>query len=126
MLSWTLSNVDTQILRGIRCEFSQALRERGTHEPDVEAGTIILGELLANACEHGRLPVHIALYAKNDRLQLTVADSGSGIKAAVERPAHAVRGRGFAIVERLGARITIAPGPPSIIEVVLPLRSSYR
>jgi anti-sigma regulatory factor (Ser/Thr protein kinase) len=120
MLSWTVSQADSPSLRGIRQQFSQALRERGTREPDVEAGTIILGELLANACEHGQLPVHVSLHTKSNRWRLTVADSGRGITTGIRRDEQSLRGRGLYIIERLGARISFAPGPPSTVEVVLP------
>ena len=120
MLSWTVDHADSQSLRRIRRQFSQALRERGTDETDVEAGTIILGELLANACEHGRLPVHVFLQTKQTRWRLTVKDSGGGIQQEPVRDKHSMRGRGLFIIERLGARISISPGPPSTVEVLLP------
>jgi anti-sigma regulatory factor (Ser/Thr protein kinase) len=120
LLSWTVNHADSQSLRGIRQRFAQALRERGTSQPDVEAGTIILGELLANACEHGQLPVHVSLQTNSDRWRLTVSDSGRGIKLGVERDLQSLRGRGLYIIERLGARISIAPGRPSTVEVLLP------
>jgi anti-sigma regulatory factor (Ser/Thr protein kinase) len=123
MLSWTVSHADSQSLRGIRHAFSQALRARGTRESDIEAGTIILGELLANACEHGQLPVHVSLHTKADRWRLTVSDSGRGITRAAQPDTQSLRGRGLYIIERLGARISIAPGSPSTVEVVLPFGS---
>ena len=123
MLSWTVNNADSQSLRSVRQQFSQALRARGTREPDIEAGTIILGELLANACEHGKLPVHVSLHTKQGGWRLTVADSGSGITPSLQRDALSLRGRGLYIIERLGARISIAPDSPSTVEVLLPFGS---
>jgi anti-sigma regulatory factor (Ser/Thr protein kinase) len=120
MLSWTVNTADSESLRGIRQSFSQALRERGTRESDIEAGTIILGELLANACEHGQLPVHVSLQTRANGWRLTVADSGQGITPGAPRDAQSLRGRGLYIIERLGARISFAPGPPTRVEVLLP------
>ena len=120
MLSWTVNRADSQSLRGIRQAFRQALRKLGMPESDIEAGTIILGELLANACEHGRLPVHVSLHTKESRWRLTVSDSGSGITRVAQPNLESLRGRGLYIIERLGARVSFAPGPPSTVEVVLP------
>jgi anti-sigma regulatory factor (Ser/Thr protein kinase) len=120
MLSWSVNHADSQSLRGIRQHFSQALRKHGVPESDVEAGVIILGELLANACEHGQLPVRISLDTTSKRWRLTVADSGRGIQPGFERNEQSLRGRGLFIIERLGARISIVPGPPSTVEVALP------
>jgi len=123
MLSWTVNNADSQSLRSVRQQFSQALRACGTREADIEAGTIILGELLANACEHGKLPVHVSLHTKKDGWRLKVADSGRGITPGFARDEQSLRGRGLYIIERLGARISVTQGPPSTVEVLLPFGS---
>jgi anti-sigma regulatory factor (Ser/Thr protein kinase) len=69
----------------------------------------VVGELVANALEHGRPPVGLRLERPGDdrRLRLTVRDHGSG-----PRPGHDAhprgpreRGRGLAIVRSVGGEL---------------------
>ena len=119
--SWHIANVDSPHVRQVRRSFSDALRRLGRSEGEISDGTIILGELLANACEHGRLPIRVELRPYGRRWQLNVKDSGSGFVRTI-RPYDPIadRGRGFHMVERLGASIRVSGGAFPNIEVTLP------
>jgi anti-sigma regulatory factor (Ser/Thr protein kinase) len=103
-----------------RHEFARLLRERGIADSDVESAVMILGELLANACEHGRLPVDVLLSSRGSILELRVDDSGIGVRRPAKRDPNSLRGRGFEIIERLGGRIALQGRPHSSVRVVLP------
>ncbi|HUN29070.1 MAG TPA: hypothetical protein VMV65_04660, partial [Alphaproteobacteria bacterium] len=77
--------------------------------------------LIANACEHGRIPVEIELRSLGPSLVLDVLDSGRDITRPRQRDPQSLRGRGFEIIERLGGIIEILPRPRSRVSVVLPL-----
>ena len=120
--TWNIDKVSPAIVRATRHQFTRALREIGYSEVAVEAGTLILGELLANACEHGLVPVRIELSNVGERWRLTVDDAGYGIRRPLMRDPNSLRGRGFEIIERLGATLNIAPPPRSTVQVLLPER----
>ena len=82
---------------------------------------MIFGELVANACEHGKVPVDIQLRTLRDKLVLDVLDSGRDIARPAHRNPDSLRGRGFDIIERLGGVIAIFPRPRSRVMVTLPL-----
>lgn len=107
-----------------RWDFARVLRERGFVERDVEAAVLILGELLANACEHGRMPVDVMLATKGASLELRVDDGGTGIRRPKRRDPESLRGRGFEIIERLGGRISLRGRPHSSVRVTLPVNSA--
>jgi len=120
-LSWSIDRAATPNVRQVRTSFSRELRRLGKTGQQVEAGTIVLGELLANACEHGRLPIHVELRATGRRWQLSVRDAGSGfVHRALPFDPAAYRGRGLQIVERLGCAIYVSSGAHPNIEVTLP------
>jgi anti-sigma regulatory factor (Ser/Thr protein kinase) len=119
--TWSITEVNPTIVRSTRHQFADVLRRLGYDESAVEAGTFILGELLANACEHGMIPVRIELRNDGKHWKLRVDDAGRGIRRPAKRDPNALRGRGFEIIERLGARLRIAAPPRSTVEVVLPL-----
>lgn len=118
---WSIERADSPNVRQVRTSFSQALRRLGKTEDQIGEGTLVLGELLANACEHGRLPIRVELRASGPRWRLSVRDSGSGFvhRARPFDPA-AYRGRGLQIVERLGCTIHVSNGAHPNIEVTLP------
>lgn len=103
-----------------RHELARVLRERGFGEDDVEAAVMILGELLANACEHGRMPVDVLLSSRGAALELRVDDGGVDVRRPRKRDPNSLRGRGFEIIERLGGRISLRGRPRSSVRVVLP------
>lgn len=118
--SWNIAQADSNVRR-VRQSFSEELRTRGRSEEEIADGTIILGELLANACEHGRLPVDVELRAFGNRWQLNVKDSGSGfVRAVREYDPSAERGRGLYMIEQLGGRIRVSDGASPDVEVTLP------
>lgn len=81
---------------------------------------MILGELLANACEHGRMPVDVLLSSRGAALELRVDDGGVDVRRPRKRDPNSLRGRGFEIIERLGGRISLRGRPRSSVRVVLP------
>jgi len=104
-----------------RHAFAQALRDAGHSEEDIETAVMIFGELVANACEHGKVPVDIQLRTQRNKLILDVLDSGRDIVRPGYRSPDSLRGRGFEIIERLGGVIAINPRPRSRVTVTLPL-----
>lgn len=119
---WRIAAVEPRVIRSARTQFSNVLRTARRSDDEIEIGTIILGELLANACEHGSLPVGVELRELRGQFTLAVTDAGDGITRPPRRNPTALRGRGFAIIEALGARITFFPRPRSRVEVMLPFR----
>lgn len=101
----------------------------------------VLGNLVANACEHGTGTVVVEVAASSRRLRVSVSDDGPGpagkrLRAAGRRPWWSVfasaepcpRGHGLAIVARLvretGGRVSVATpsGRPAVV-VDLPVRT---
>lgn len=103
-----------------RHELARVLSERGFGEEDVESAVMILGELLANACEHGRMPVEVMLSSRGAELELRVDDGGVDVRRPRKRDPNSLRGRGFEIIERLGGRISLRGRPRSSVRVMLP------
>jgi signal transduction histidine kinase len=106
------------LVRGDRVRLSQAV-----------------GNLLANALEHGAGTVELRSRAVGDRVRIEVSDEGSGLPAPVARLAarpragRGRRGRGLAIaseiVARHGGRILAAPSPRGArVAIELPAWSS--
>jgi anti-sigma regulatory factor (Ser/Thr protein kinase) len=118
---WQIGQLDPLLIKRSRRAFAQALRERGHMEAQVEAAVLIFGELIANACEHGRVPVDIELTSQSGQLVLQVIDSGRDIKRPPSRDPGSLRGRGFEIIERLGGRVELTRRPRSAVRVVLPI-----
>lgn len=118
--AWCVAAIDPHLMRSTRAQFSSVLRAADRSDEEIEVGTIILGELLANACEHGNLPVGVELREMRGEFTLAVTDTGHGITRPVFRDPHSLRGRGLEIIEALGANITFFSRPYSRVEVVLP------
>jgi anti-sigma regulatory factor (Ser/Thr protein kinase) len=122
--SFTIDRASSATIRRARSQFASVLGRTGVSRDDREAATLILGELLANACEHGCAPVQVQLHEQRGRYTLSVADSGRGIVRPRQRSGpESLRGRGFEIVEKLGGRLAIAPPPESSVRVGLPIRT---
>jgi signal transduction histidine kinase len=78
-----------------------------------------LSNLVANALEHGRGPVDLAVRRRGSAVQVEVADHGPGLPAPVgeltrrRRAGRGRRGRGLAIAEQIarshGGRLATAP-----------------
>lgn len=118
---WRIARADAGTVANSRHAFAQVLRDDGRSQADIETAVMIFGELIANACEHGRIPVDIQLRSQGDSLVLEVSDSGQDIARPRQRDPESLRGRGFEIIERLGGVIRILPRPRSQVSVVLPL-----
>ncbi|HTV92388.1 MAG TPA: ATP-binding protein [Verrucomicrobiae bacterium] len=119
--SWRIAQANGKSVASSRHAFAQALREAGHRETDIETAVMIFGELVANACEHGTVPVDIQLRTHRNHLILDVLDSGHDIARPAHRNPESLRGRGFEIIERLGGVIAINPRPRSRVTVTLPL-----
>jgi signal transduction histidine kinase len=88
-----------------------------------------VGNLLANALEHGAGPVELRARRLGARLRLEVRDGGGGLPGPIRELAHrrpGGRGRGLAIAagiaERHGGRLTAAPsaaGAAMVLELPL-------
>lgn len=78
-----------------------------------------IGNVLANAVEHGRGPIELSARSIGDRVRIEVTDGGPGLPAPVAdlasrpRSGRGERGRGLAIaseiVHRHGGRLAAAP-----------------
>jgi signal transduction histidine kinase len=106
------------LVRGDRVRLSQAV-----------------GNLLANALEHGAGTVEVRSRAVGDRVRIEVSDEGAGLPAPVAelaarpRAGRGRRGRGLAIaseiVARHGGRLLAAPSPRGArVAIELPAWSS--
>jgi signal transduction histidine kinase len=85
-----------------------------------------LGNLLANAIEHGGGEVELRGVRSGDRVRIELTDTGPGFQATPRRDRASGRGRGLAIatraVEEAGGTLQIASGEGgSTVAVELPL-----
>jgi anti-sigma regulatory factor (Ser/Thr protein kinase) len=119
--TWRITRADASTVANSRHAFAKVLRDDGRSQADIDTAVMIFGELIANACEHGRIPVDIQLRPQGDSLVLEVVDSGHDIARPRRRDPESLRGRGFEIIERLGGVINILPRPRSHVSVILPL-----
>lgn len=79
---------------------------------DRESAELIVGELAANAAEHGRHDMTIHLSLHTGVLRISVTDSG--VPARPRRPRDAdpdEHGRGLSIVELLALEVRVRQGP---------------
>ena len=120
-MSWRIEGFDPQLIRSTRRAVNEVVREIADGDSDFGATMIIIGELLANACEHGKFPVGVDIIQRDDALVLVVKDAGSGIVPASPADPDSTRGRGLEIVRKVGREVTILPPPVSEIRVVLPV-----
>ncbi len=118
--AWNVVAIEPHLMRSTRAQFSGVLRAADRSDEEIEVGTIILGELLANACEHGHLPVGVKLRESRGEFTLAVTDAGYGITRPVFRDPNSLRGRGLEIIDALGGNITFFSRPSSRVDVVLP------
>lgn len=79
---------------------------------DRESAELIVGELAANAAEHGRHDMTVRLSLHKGVLWISVTDSG--LPGRTRRPRNAdsdEHGRGMAIVELLALEVRVRQGP---------------
>jgi two-component sensor histidine kinase len=90
-------------MSGALADLGAARGSRGTHEPELEAGRLaqVLGNLIANATEHGVGPVDVRASRGGGRVRVEIRnrERPRELAEAAERRA-AGRGRGIAIAER--------------------------
>ncbi|GEM_PF-477031 len=87
------------------------LAERAGFADRADDLALAINELIANAQEHGRAPIHVVADADTSML-VEVSDSGEGFdwaEVSQEHPPrpHARRGRGLWIVRQLVDRVTV-------------------
>ncbi len=115
---WTLDPVPEQAASTRRAATAW-LAERGVPTDDA---ALVLAELLANAIEHARTSVHVALVLAPDRLLVEVRDDGPGIVAVPVQRARddAEEGRGLHIVRALSHEVSVrGTGAGSVVHAVL-------
>ncbi|MGC0327508.1 anti-sigma regulatory factor (Ser/Thr protein kinase) [Streptomyces sp. SAI-170] len=77
-----------------------------------DSAELIVGELAANAAEHGRDDMTVRLCLHGGVLWISVTDSGAPASPPVPRSADLEEhGRGLSIVEFLAARLRVHQGP---------------
>jgi anti-sigma regulatory factor (Ser/Thr protein kinase) len=102
--------------------FARTMR---TTDIDLDALGLILGELVTNAVQHGKVPISVHLYNTKAGVLLAVYDGGAGLTLLQDRapPDHSHRGRGLYVVQRLARTVQLASGARRGIEVLLPTRA---
>jgi len=119
--TWRITRGEATTVAAARHALARMLRLGAHGNDNVDVAVQILGELIANACEHGRVPIDIALRRHGRRYELEVADSGSDIaRPNAKHAPDSLRGRGFEIIEGLGGIIAITARPRSTVRVTLP------
>ena len=89
------------------------LRRAGVPNEVANRVLIVVGELLANAAEHGATPVRFEWSAEARRVELSVEGPGpsaGAIRAATLPAAAATRGRGLFLVADLSDSLHGTPG----------------
>jgi anti-sigma regulatory factor (Ser/Thr protein kinase) len=72
---------------------------------------VVVGELLANAVNHGEPPIRLSLWAGTDGLCLRITDHGPELPRRLRLGLEAVHGRGLTIVEALADDYGVTPLP---------------
>lgn len=86
--------------------------------------TLLVNELVINACAHGADPIHVRLDVDQGRVRVEVED-GSPMMPEVQRPdMHSTTGRGLLIVESLSrARGAERVGAGKVVWAEVPIRT---
>ncbi len=111
--------------RTVRRDFRTYLNEIITGDSDADASEMILGELLANAIEHGAGHIRASICCDRDALYVAVADDGAGFPMpdrAQMDSTEQERGRGLAIVRSLSNDVRIEHEKGTRVEARLPVR----
>ena len=104
-MHWKIDPAFALQARRVREAFLRELREQAAEGSDMEAPSLIISELLANAVEHGAPPIEVVLRWENETAVVEVHDKGIGFENArrvLPEPTQS-RGRGLYIVQELGA-----------------------
>ena len=124
---WAFDSRDRQAARAARREFVDYIEATAAPGSDVKAAELIFGELAANVAQHASGPVEIAVDWRTPRAVLHMIDHGDGCAAPDGREADLLteHGRGFWLVQRLGAQldVEILPGFGAHVQAVLPVVS---
>jgi two-component sensor histidine kinase len=86
--------------------------------------TLLVSELVTNACVHGAEPIHVRLDVDHGRVRVEVED-GSPMMPEVQRPdMHSTTGRGLLIVESLSrARGAERVGAGKVVWAEVPIQT---
>lgn len=81
--------------------------------------TLAVSELATNTLQHAGGPGHVRVWAEGRRVACEVSDGGPGSRLGrAMPPAESLRGRGLALVERIGDRVETSTGPAGTAVVV--------
>jgi anti-sigma regulatory factor (Ser/Thr protein kinase) len=106
----------------VRSEVAAALQAAGVSDPgDLP---LAVGEVVANAIEHGRPPVEVRVQVEGAAVEVLVRDAGAGPSRPLDVPdADLERGRGRWLAHQLatceerrtpdGFEVRLTPGPGS-------------
>ncbi len=123
---WAFESRDWRAARAARREFVQCIEATAVPTSDLKAAELIFGELAANLAQQAS-PVEVALDWHAQRPVLHMIGHGDSFATPLGREADplAERGRGFWLLQRLGAQldVEILPGFGTHIAAILPIMS---
>lgn len=123
-MEWRFDSRKKVDIRGLRREFVNVLRARGTG--DFTAAELVWGELVGNAIRHAPGPIAVQLDWNDDSPVLTVHDEGDAFEPDIRLPADPMseHGRGLYIVRALALSlgVTDIEGDGSQVSARLPVR----
>ena len=122
----TIAENDTAAARASRHAFTALMEATASEGSDVYGATMIFGELLANAFEHGRGKIIVELHSEGADALLVFGDEGPGFVAPRStQSADGLRGRGLHIIKSLAREVNIDTPPRSRVTVRLPVRLKH-
>jgi anti-sigma regulatory factor (Ser/Thr protein kinase) len=119
------TTANAEALPGLRRTVRRALRDTGLPDESLEEFLLAVGEVLANALQHGRGPVRLRLLTEPGGWWCTVTDHGPGIPdpyTGVDSPLPgnpAPGGTGLWIARQFSDQLTLTRTPTGGTDVVL-------
>jgi predicted ArsR family transcriptional regulator/anti-sigma regulatory factor (Ser/Thr protein kinase) len=109
-VEWFLERAPLATASRLRREIRSYLERHGTGDlPDLQAAELAVGELLANAYDHGAGPIWVTLDWSGERPLLAVHDLGPTFEISTVAPdALAERGRGLWLVSQVTTELSTA------------------
>lgn len=124
-LYWEFASPDARTAPSRRSEFSNFLRQYGTHGSDFSAAELIFGELVANVVRHAPGKIRIRVEWNDVAPTLHVDDGGHGFRwqPYLPRDPLAEFKRGLFIVQKLSGDVRVHASQLSgaRVSVVLPV-----